>query len=575
MPQDAFTLRSVANSLDQTLSGAKVNKINQPVLDEIVIHLYNKGEVFKLLISANAIGARISLTKEEKPNPLTAHGFCMLLRKYLISAQVLSVSLVDFERIVRVKFTALNDFLESREISLYAEIMGKYSNIVLTEGDKILGSMKAFNLDISSLRPLTAGMSYKLPPKQDKFYYNEVGLIEKLKDVLDEKKSLISDEFSEFIFNNVIGFSKPTAIEVAYNFIEKHGEISAQNYQELPNFLESFWLDDKGQACIKISTEGKPLDFYPFDYKTATGSTDFYADILTAQETFYDKKENARVLLDSKRKLLSIIKKQEDKLKKREEIIAKKERDCRDMEKDKINGELIISNLYRILEGDKFAVVENFYDDMKVVKIPLDVNLSPSKNAETYFKRYNKKKRTLSALIPQKEELQKEKEYVLSLKAQCEIADSLLDYAIIEEELKKNGFIKGVKEKNKKQQKTKFTTYDFNGYKIKVGKNNLQNDELTFSSAPQSAWLHVKDYHSSHVVIEYDGRPFSDEVILVACEICAYYSEVRGGEKVSVDYTLKKHVKKPSRSNPGFVNYSGHKTLVVKPVKHEELLKKQ
>ena len=575
MPQDAFTLRRVADALNDKLLGAKVNKINQPVLDEIVIHLYNKGEVFKLLISANAIGARISLTKEEKPNPLTAHGFCMLLRKYLTSAQVLSVSLVGFERIVRVKFSALNDFLESREISLYAEIMGKYSNIVLTEGDKILGSMKAFNLDISSLRPLTAGMSYKLPPKQDKFYYNEPEFLDKIKQVLTEKTVLKGNDFSDFIFNNVIGFSKPTASEIAYSFAKEHGDISIENCQLLPDFIEYFWSEKNGKPCVKISDDKKPLDFYPFEYETVKNSANFYNDILTAQEVFYDKKENARVLLDGKRKLLSIIKKQEDKLKKRAEIIAKKERDAHDIEKDKINGELIISNLYRISEGDKFAVVENFYDDMKEIKIQLDVNLSPSKNAEAYFKRYNKKKRTLSALIPQKEELKKESDYILSLKAQCEIADSLLDYLLIEDELKKNGFIKGVKEKNKKQQKTKFTTYDFNGYKIKVGKNNLQNDELTFSSAPQSTWLHVKDYHSSHVIIEYDGRPFSDEVILIACEICAYYSEARGGEKVSVDYTLKKHVKKPSRSNPGFVNYSGHKTLVVKPFKHEELLKKQ
>lgn len=576
MPQDAYTLKHLSAELNDMLKGAKVNKINQPVADEIVLHLYNKGKNFKLLISANAIGARITLSDAEKPNPLTAYGYCMLLRKYLISAEIKSVELVGYERIVRITFNALNDFFESRERSLYAEIMGKYSNVVLTENDKILGSLKAFNLDINSLRPLMAGMKYSLPPKQDKFYPDELELVNDLVKVVNfEDFDKNSFDFGGYLFSLVIGFSKATANECAYRFIKKHGLLSRENVQFFEKFIKEFVSDVALSPCVKVLPSGKLGDFYLFNYESAPGKELKCESIVTAQETFYDKKEFERTFGDGKRKLLSVVKKVEDKLKKRQSIIDKKELDAKDYESDRIKGELIISNLYKIKEGQTETEVENYYDDNKIIKILLDKTLSPSKNAESYFKRYNKQKRTLDALIPQREELKKEFGYITALKAEIEIADSLVDLKEIEEELKEVGFIKSVKGKQKKAKKTKFTTYLFDGYQIKIGKNNIQNDELTFSATGQSLWLHAKDYHSSHVIIEHDGRDFTDEVIRIASEICAYYSEARQGGKVAVDYVKRNKVKKPPKSNLGFVTYTGQKTIVVSPNKHENLIKKQ
>ena len=574
MPQDAYTLKHLSAELNDMLKGAKVNKINQPVADEIVFHLYNKGKNFKLLISANAIGARITITDEEKPNPLTAYGYCMLLRKYLTSAEIKSVELVGYERIVRITFNALNDFFESRERSLYVEIMGKYSNVVLTEYDKILGYLKAFNLAVNSLRPLMSGMKYALPPKQDKFYPDEPTLIDHLTGIVNgEDFDKNSFDFSEFLFNSVIGFSKATAKECAYQFTKNYGLIDKTNVSNFAKHIDKFINEVNISPCVKILPSGKIDDFYLFNYESAVGEEMKCETIVGAQENYYKKKEFERTFGDGKRKLLSVVKKVEDKLKKRQAIIDKKELDAKDNEDDRIKGELIIANLYKIKEGLDKIELENYYDDNKIIKIILDKTLSPSKNAESYFKRYNKQKRTLEAIIPQRQELEKEFSYVTALKAEIEIAEAIADLNEIEEELKEVGFIKSVKDKKKKTKKTKFTTYVYDGYKIKIGKNNIQNDELTFSATGQSLWLHAKDYHSSHVIIEHDGRDFTDEVITVASEICAYYSEARNGGKVAVDYVRRSKVKKPPKSNLGFVTYTGQKTIVVTPNKHENLIK--
>lgn len=571
MPQDVYTLRRVAMELDGLLQGAKVNKINQPLLDEVILHLYNKGQNFKLVISANAVGARVGITTDEKPNPLTAFGFCMLLRKYLLGAEITSVTAVENERIIRIDFSALNDFFESKERSLYAEIMGKYSNIVLTENGKILGSLKAFNLDINSLRPLMAGMTYILPPKQEKFYPNEDALLDKYSGFLSQKNGVLTiDDLTAFIFENIIGFSKQTAKEFAVRFVEK-SDFSKESFTR---FLQKFLTFSEDGAVVKYSWNN-PIDFFAYDYKSVDGEVRRFDSVLSAQEDFYIKKEKSRILGDGKRKILSVVKKVEDKLKKRAQIIAKKEQDALNFEDDKLRGELLLAYAYKIKKGEDFAIVENYYDDMKPLKISLDKNLTVTENAELYFKRYNKQKRTQVALVPQKEELKKEFDYLTALKAEAEIADCLQDYEHIEEELQSAGFIKKVQTKNKKPKKVKFTTYSFDGYQIKVGKNNIQNDELTFSATGNSLWVHAKDMHSAHLIIEFDGRDFSDEVIKFACEICAYYSEGRQSGKVAVDYTRKKFVKKPPKANPGFVTYTSQKTMRAEPIKHDEFIKKQ
>ena len=572
MPQDAFTLSRVATELNALLKSAKVNKINQPDKDEVILHLYNAGKNYKLLISTNANTARVDLTNAEKPNPLTAFGFCMLLRKHLLTAEIVKVELVGYERIIKITFDAKNDFFERRERAIYAEIMGKYSNIVLTEDEKILGSLKAFNLDIGSLRPLCAGLKYTLPIKQDKFYPHEKEYEKQLFDLLNDGTSV---NLGAFIFEKVIGVSKQTANEIAHAFTIKYGEISTDNALNLTDFITDFFVNSPSNPVIKKNENGKVKDFLVIDYQSFLGESIKKDSVLNAQSEYYSVVDTNRIFDEKKRKLISIVKKSSDKLYKRQSIIFNKKKDASDLENDKIKGELLISNLYRIKQGDEFAVLENYYDEMKPIRIALDKTISPNKNAENYYKRYNKKKRTLEVLVSQEDELKGEIDYIKSLFSEIETAKDIFDLVEIENELKEIGLIKSAKKAGKKKnEKVQYTTYRISGFNIKVGKNNIQNDALLKLAEGNFIWLHVKSFHSSHVFIESKDGLVPDSVLVKAGEICAYYSEVKNGEKIEVDYTLKKFVKKPNGAKPGFVNYTNQRSIVVIPSKNEEFLLK-
>ncbi|HCY51963.1 MAG TPA: hypothetical protein DHU65_04580 [Clostridiales bacterium] len=563
MPQDAFTLKFIADELSKELVGAKINRINQPNPDEVVLFTYNKGSNKKLLVSTNAVSARISFIEKEKPNPLTAYGFCMLLRKYLIGGEITKVEAIKNERIIKITLSALNDFFESKQRELYAEIMGKYSNVVLSENDKIIGSLKSFNLSLDSLRPLVSGMNYTLPPKQDKFLPDDPKLIA----ALDKKSEEDGFSLYSFLFENVIGLAKNTAKEIETRYFNKENTLNAGKVYE---FLNEFLVNPGIKPCVKLNQNGMPKDFFITDYISESGETEFYDNVVTAQEECFRKKDEARIFGDYKRKLAAVVKKTDDKLKKRKKIIDEKEKNCSDAEEIKIKGELILANLYRIKRGDDTLIAENYYDGT-TVKIPLDKTLTPSENAERYYKKYNKEKRTTAALVPQREELFKEIDYVNSLYSFINAAETYEDLLSVENELKAVGFIKSEAKKQKKKLPEKYDTFIVDGVTVKIGKNNVSNDELTSSADRNFYWMHVKGYHSAHVII-CDKTP-SENVIKTAAEICAYRSEARNGGKTEVDYTLKKYVKKPQGANPGFVNYTDYETISVMPEAHADLMK--
>ena len=281
---------------------------------------------------------------------------------------------------------------------------------------------------------------------------------------------------------------------------------------------------------MKLNQKGMPKDFFITDYISESGETEFYDNVVTAQEECFRKKDEARIFGDYKRKLAAVVKKTDDKLKKRKKIIDEKEKNCSDAEEIRIKGELILANLYRIKRGDDTLIAENYYDGT-TVKIPLDKTLTPSENAERYYKKYNKEKRTTAALVPQREELFKEIDYVNSLYSFINVAETYEDLLSVENELKAVGFIKSEAKKQKKKLPEKYDTF---------------------------------------IV---DGVTPSENVIKTAAEICSYRSEARNGGKTEVDYTLKKYVKKPQGANPGFVNYTDYETISVMPEAHADLMK--
>ena len=372
MPQDAFTLKYVAEELNSTLASGKVNKITQPTKDETVITIY-KGKVYKLLISASANTARTVITKGESENPIVPFNFCMLLRKHLTGATLERVEQLEFERIIKFTFINKNDFFEEEEKVLIAEIMGKYSNIMLLFNGKILGSIKTASLEEMSVRPILTGLDYKMPPKQEK-----ISPYEKEK-VFEFINAFNGTDLTSYIFNGIMGISRETALEIVTRFFNKKEVQEIKNKQEFASFLIDFLLNAKVNPCIITAME-KDLDFFVLDYKSIFGDRTFFDNIFEAEDKFYLEKENKKSIAEKKNKLLSSINANRKKLKKRLAIIDGKERDASDMEINRIKGELLLSNAYKIKGTEEFVILDNYYDGTKI-KIALEKGLSVSKNS--------------------------------------------------------------------------------------------------------------------------------------------------------------------------------------------------
>ena len=555
---DAFSLYHLVKELNTTLKGAKINRVSQPDKDDVYLLTHSFSGNRTLVLSSNAENCRIAFTAEEKPNPKTAFGFCMLLRKHLLGAVIESVELVGFERIVKLTFTGRNDFKESVKKVLYAEIMGKYSNLILTENGIILGCLKNAPLDVATTRVTLSGVEYKLPKPQDKIELTDKN------SAISRLSAFSGQDLAQFFFNNVKGFAYPTAVEAS----ERCKDFSSIEdlYNKLYNFIYNTELKPN------IAGEGKLKDVYVTDYKTISGEKIFFESALYAYDDFYTNKEREKSFNLKKKSLLDKVNGLIKKLCKKLQAESEKILACKDAEELKIKGELITANIYRLKEGMESCELENWYDDYKIVKITLDKQLSPSKNAQRYFKKYTKEKRTLEIIIPQKEQTEKELSYLYTVQLFINQATKLSDFTDLEEELISIGLLPKPKFKQKSISESQYRMFYLDGYVIKCGKNNVQNDRLTQRAFWGDLWLHTKNYHSAHVIIETKGDAIPNKIIEVASEICAYYSDASSGSKVPVDYCLKKFVKKPPQAKPGSVIYTDYKTCYVNPNPHNELL---
>ena len=562
MPQDAFHIRRSAAELDALLKGGKINRVSQADKDEVTFIIYTGKTTVKLVLSTNASNARVCLSLTEKEPAPVAPNFCMLLRKHLLGAEILSVSQYAFERIVEIRLHCTTDFSECERV-LHCEIMGKYSNLILTEKGVILGALKTSSLEDNARRVLLAGAKYAYPEPQDKLSpFDGEGLKERAESFLSLRAEGASDgELARFIFENVAGLALPTA-----------RELLRFRPRETPvwEFVGEFCENRPCEPCVKYEN-GIPADF--FSFPVAGGAP--APSLNKAEDEYYTFKETKRAFEDKKRKLEAVVRALKKKQQKKLQDTLERLKDCEDMEAERIRGELVTANLWRLEKGMAECEAENWYAEGERVKIPLDVRLSPSQNAQKYFKAYAKRKRTLDALLPRRKSEEDELEYTESVFASLSAADTREDLKEIEAELISLGLVKPQKERaggKKKEAPVPFREYTFGGFRIFGGRNNLQNDRLLKSCAPSDVWLHTQKYHSSHVVIATEGKKAPDEVLAFAAEVCAYYSDGRAGGKVPVDYCERKYVKKTPKAKAGFVTYSNYKTLLVTPDRHAEEL---
>ena len=567
MPQDAFTLYHQAKELNHMLAGGKINKIAQPTESEVYFSVYANNTRYRLAVSANVATARVCTAKTEKENPLAAYNFCMLLRKHLLNAVLKEVALQGFDRVIKLVFSCYDELFGEKEKTLYAEIMGKYSNAVLVQDGKVLGAMKTASVEEATKRPLIVGFPYLPPPAQDKLSPLDPALTGRL-------ARFGGGDLGKFLFENVAGLSFQTAEEISYRF-DKIGETGLAAAEKLYRFIGKFLFGTEIKPCVKIGGNGAE-DFFVFRYESMDGAYEYFPSLNAAEEYFFEEKDKARTFSALKNKLSECVKKEEKKFLKRLSLISDKENDCKDAQTDKIKGDLILSNIYRVKKGDKVLLCENFYADNAEMKISLDENLSAQDNAQRYYKKYNKQKRTLRAIAPQKEEVLNDLTYIESLKSEIDLAENVQSLSFVEAELVAAGYLKKKAERKAgKKPAAAGYIYEIDGFIVHVGRNNSENDVITSSARGKDVWLHTKKYHSSHVVIDVRERPVTQNVIKAAAEICAYYSAGRGGTKIDVDYAEKKFVKKPPKAAPGFWIYSEFSTVTVDPAKHEEFLKQR
>lgn len=553
MPQDAYTLRYVAGALEKLLVGGKISKINMPEKDELSLIIYTRSGSVKLEISSSAKNNRISLGKAEKPNPPVAPNFCMLLRKHLQNALITDVRQVQFERIVAIEFDCFSEFSETH-MTLYCEIMGKYSNMVLVEKGIILGALKQTTLEENAKRILFSGAKYTLPPPQGKADPEDKAALEEV------FAGAARDE--RFICDNVEGIAYSTAAEMCRHF---GGLVTAENVYD-------YVTSDDISPCIVYNDKGEPSDFR---VRSAAANRKNFADILSAQTEYYDFVYRKQTFENASRRLTTALHAATKKVEKRLAQTSAKLLECEAADDIKLKGELITANIYRIQRGMASFEADDYYSqEPRKIKIELDRQLTPSQNAQKYYKKYAKMKRTVEYLTVQKEETEEKLDYLSSIAAHICAAECIDDLKETEEELIGDGLIKKPPEKGGKKKKDQaaapFREYLIDGFRVIAGRNNVQNDRLLKTLSSEDIWLHTNRYHSSHVGIITGGEKVKDEVIAKAAAICAYYSEARGRDKVTVDYTLKKFVKKPPKANSGFVTYTDYSNIIVAPDPHRE-----
>lgn len=574
MALDAVAVKALVAEL-QCLVGGRVDKVHQPERDEIAIGVRTYDASYKLLISASPAHPRIHLSTHSKSNPKTAPLFCMLLRKHLASGRISAITQVGFERIVKVTIESYDELGDYTEKSLYVEIMGRHSNVILVNNEgRIIDSIKRIDESMSSVREILPGGVYELPPIQSKTALAEW-------ETENDLEFLGTQKVDKAIISQIAGISPLTAREIVYNVFGTtdvlSDSVNTNRYAMLKleiNKLKSRTENNDFEPCMIEDTQtGKLVEFsaIPIEQYETLAKIVKYESISELVDEFYYKRDVAERMRQKTADLIKLLNNHAERIAKKMSILRATLSDAEKMDTYREYGDLITANIYRIQEGHKSVEVENYFDEnLGTVKITLDPSLSPSQNAQKYYKKYNKSKTALKEAQKQLEQSAEELEYIESTLAMVETADRLEDISVIRRELANEGYIKRSTNAQKKQKAEQSKPMHFvssDGFDIYVGRNNTQNDYLTLKLANSSdLWFHTKDIHGSHTVIKLGlDKDVPKQTILEAASLAAYYSKARESSQVPVDYTTIKNVRKPNGAKPGMVIYEHYNTVYIKP----------
>ena len=602
MAFDGITIANITKELHETLTGGRICKIAQPESDELLLTVKNNGSQYRLMLSADASLPLVYLTGSGKPSPLTAPGFCMLLRKHLQNARIVNIAQPGLERIIHLELEHLNELGDICRKKLIIEIMGKHSNIIFCDDrDKIIDSIKHISGMVSSVREVLPGRDYFIPQTQDKYdplrFCSEYTDMANSADTTDDAcpaKLFITDEddrtpltyvnLSEHLharpmpvykalYTSYTGLSPVMAQEICFR-AGIDGDMPA-------NALDSDALHALyGTLCSMMSQvvsgaftptviyeDKAPLEFASLPltvYRDKTAKP--YDSISLLLEQYYAEKSTFTRIRQRSADMRRIVQTALERNVRKYDLQTKQMQDTDKREKYRVYGELLNTYGYSVEPGAKSMKALNYYTN-ETVTIPLDDTLTPQENARKYFDKYGKMKRTYEALSELTAQVKEEIEHLESILTALDIAVREEDLVQIREELAESGYIRKKSGASKvKVNSRPFHYISSDGFHIYVGKNNYQNDELTFKFANGGDWwFHAKKIPGSHVIVKTEGKELPDRTFEEAARLAAYYSKGREQDKVEIDYLRRKDVKKPNGAKPGFVVYYTNYSMAIDP----------
>ena len=549
MTFDGLFTHAMIHELNQTLQNGRVTKISQPYPNEVILTIRANRTNYPVLLSANPRYARFQITQIPYTNPAVPTNFTMMLRKYLEGAKLLKIKQLDNDRVVYFEFLTRNELGDKLPLLLSTEIMGRYSNVILINQstNKIIDTIKHVGMDQNRYRTLLPGATYRQPPTQNKEnpFEQDSNTFEELIQKYPNREVLADNLLKQYQ-----GISRDNALALAdklhssNNFVQAFNDFLAMTEDPIPtmngnNF--SIFADNPNDK--KFTTLSEMLDI------------------------FYHTKANRDRVQQQGGQLLHVIRKNLQRNKKKLKKLSNELKATENADEYRIKGEVLTTYLYQIKRGMTKITLPNFYDNNKEITISLSNQLSPSQNAQKYFKKYQKLKNAVTFVNEQIELTQKEVAYLEEIQTQIELATPA-DLDDIKTELQQEGYIKKKQQKSKHSSRVKINKPESfiasDGTEILVGKNNLQNEKLTLHTAKKTdIWLHAKNIPGSHVIIK-SNNP-SDETLFEAAMLAAYFSKFRSSANVPIDYVQIKNIRKPNGSKPGFVIYEGQKTLTVTP----------
>ena len=568
MSFDAIVTRALTDEFNNNYIGARVDKIYQTEKDEIMINMRSKDGSFKVLVSASSNNPRFYVSKISKENPSEAPLFSMILRKNLSGSKLVKVEQFGFDRAAQFVFSGYNEFHEEALYYLVVEIMGKYSNIVLcNENHKVIDAIKRVSTVMSSKREIEPGLIYEGPPVFDRISPISVDE-EDLKNMMTNNADL---ELRDFLMRSFLGLSTEIANKILFdaaiddkNLLKNLDENDANKF--ISSFIKTFEeVKEKNYSfnIYKLSERKSAYNAINLNQYASLERENFSSISELLDKYYYEKDQKDRIAQRSQNMRHTIsanLKRAKNKLQKQKEEML----ESANRETYKVYADLISSNIHKISKGLKEIKLENFYDNMNEISVPLDQKLSAVQNAQKYYKRYQKMKQREIVLEKQIENTEDEINYLELVTDAIDRTDDVKNLDEIYFELIKNNYIKKDKKIKNKPKKIAIHSVDYDDTsKVYYGKNNLQNEYITFKVADKNdVWMHVKGFPGSHVVIKSGGYP-SDELLVFAAKIAAKNSKAKDSNKVDVDFTTRKNVKKHPSGKTGLVNYVNFKTITV------------